>query len=417
MKKKISILLTATIAFALAACSGNSAASTTATAETTSAAPTVEESAAAEPSSNVPSGDPIYIGVLASVTGEKANYGASESNAAKMAEADINAAGGVLGRPVKVVVGDTRANAQECVNAVRSLIDQHNCSIICGPAQSGPTIASAALCNENEVPLIATFATNIKATIDENGNVQPYVYRVCYTDPYQGKVLAQYAYKELGKKKAVILYDVGSDYADGLNEYFISAFEKCGGEIVDKLAFKTGDLDYRSQLSSVKDKDFDMIFVPNTYKEIALIAKQMTDLGIEGKQIVAGDTAMSELILEMAGDSVEGMIALGHFSFQDPTISSFVERYMEENNTDVSPEQNAILSYDSVCLAADAIQRAGSTDGPALQKAINETKDFPMLHCTFSMNPEDHNPLNKQAAVYQVQNGKHTFIVNYKPED
>lgn len=357
----------------------------------------------------------ITIGVLSALTGTSANYGLSEKNAAMLAEEDLNAAGGINGKKVKIVVEDTAASPQEGVNACRKLIEQDGACMIVGPAQSGVAMACASLCNEAKVPLLATFATNPKVTLDDSGNVHPYVYRICFTDPYQGKVLSEYAFSELGKTKAAILYNISSDYAAGLNQFFEESFTSLGGEIVAKLAYKDGDVDFRSQLSELKDKDFDVILLPNVYKEIALIAEQMADLGIDA-QIVAGDTAMSTIMIDMAGEAVDGLISLGHFSNDEAPIRSFMDRYKEVYKQDNDPEPNSVLCYDGIMLAADCIKRAGSTDGEALAKAVNETRSFEMMHCSFTMNPDTHNPYNKAATIFQIQDGKQIMMIKFEPQ-
>ncbi len=404
MKRILSVVLASIVLVAaVTACSSGAS---------SSAAPSTASGTSSKTSG--PSGTPIKIGIMTMLTGDKANIGFAERDGALMAQADINAAGGILGRPVEVYFGDTRGIAQEGVNALRKLLEQDKCEMILGPGQSGTTIAVASMINEAKVPLIASTATNPAVTV-VNGVVQPYVWRICFTDPYQGKVIAEYAINKLKKTKAAILYDVGNDYAIGLNQYFEESFKAGGGTIVSKLAYKTGDVDYRSQLSELKAKDFDCILLPNNYKDIALIAKQMADLGITGKQIMCGDSGMSKVIIDMAGAAFNGATIVSHFSQEDPAIAAFLARYVKDYKLTSTPEPNGVFEYDLMMLAKDVITRAKSTKGEDLQKAINETKDFKMIHCTFTMDPATHNPLNKAATMLQVKDGKQVFIERFSP--
>lgn len=358
--------------------------------------------------------DTIRIGVMTILTGDKANIGFSERDGALMAMKDINEAGGILGKKVEVFFGDTVANPTEGVNALRKLLTQDKVDFVIGPGQSGTTIACASMINEAKIPMIASTATNPKATVVD-GKVNPYVWRMAFIDPYQGKVIADYSVNKLGKKKAVILYDVGSDYAIGLNQYFEEAYAKAGGTIVAKMAYKTGDVDFRSQLSELKSKDFDMILLPNNYKDIALIVNQMAELGITGKQIMCGDSGMSLKLIEMAGENFEGAYIVSYFSVQQPEIAAFIERYIKEYNLKDTPEPNCVLEYDLMYWAKDVIERAGSLEGEKLQKAINETKDLKLIHGSVTIDPETHDPLDKPAAMLHVENSKQVFKELFVP--
>ena len=361
--------------------------------------------------------EPIKVGVMTILTGDKAIFGFAERDGSQMAADDINAAGGILGRPVELYFGDTQANAQEGVNALRQLLDQNDVDIIIGPGQSGTVIACAPMVNDAKVPLLCSTATNPKVTINDDGSLNEYVWRLCFTDPYQGKVIAQYAYKELGMRKAVILYDVGSDYAVGLNQYFEDNFTKLGGELVAKMGYKTNDVDFRSQLTELKDMDWDMIMLPNNYKDIALIANQMMELGIEGKQIMCGDSGQSAALLDMAPEAFEGAYIVSNIDKTAPEVVALMDRYVEEYNLTATPEPNCVIHYDLMTWVKDVIERAGSTEPEALHDAINETKDLMLKTGNLTMGAEDHNPVNRPACMLHVVDGKHEYLGMYTPED
>ena len=195
----------------------------------------------------------IKIGHEVALTGPNATWGQSEANAVQMAVEKVNAAGGVLGKKIEVVAYDNRADKLEAVNVAKRLVEQDKVVAIIGPAQSGVTNAIREVNNSAKVPVIATTATNPKVTVNDDGSVVPYTFRVCFIDPFQGTVAAQFALEELKAKTAAILYDVGDEYSQFLCKYFSEAFEKGGGKITTSEAFRSGELDFRAQLGKIKE--------------------------------------------------------------------------------------------------------------------------------------------------------------------
>ena len=229
----------------------------------------------------------VKIGHAVALTGDASIWGQSESNALKMWVAKVNSQGGIDGKKIELVTYDTRADSVEAVNVAKRMIEQDKVVAIIGAAQSGVTIAMTAVTEPAKIPLIGTTATNPEVTV-KDGVVRPHTFRVCFIDPFQGTVAAQFASTELGAKTAAVLYDVGSDYSSWLAQYFIEAFEKIGGTIVGKEAFRTGELDYRAMLGKLKEQNPDVMFIPTAQKEAALAMKQARDLGYEGK-FLGGD--------------------------------------------------------------------------------------------------------------------------------
>ncbi len=359
--------------------------------------------------------DTIRIGYLANITGDGAVWGQAEVNGAKMAVEEINKAGGVLGKQIELFVGDARGNATDGVNAIKKLIEQDKVVAVLGSNYSGINLACAPIVEAAKIPQIGSFPTNPKVTVDEKGNVRPYSFRLCFIDPYQGKVLADFMVKDLAKKKAAILYEVTSDYSVGLSEYFEKRLTELGGEVVAKLAFKQGDVDFRPQLSEIKQKNPEVLLLPNLYKEIALAAKQARELGMSEVIFMGGD-GYSNTMLEMAGEELQGSYWVSHFSWEDPGLRGLLEKYTAKYG-DTNPEPNAAMGYDIVYFLVDAIKRAGTTDGPALKDAIENAKEVKLQHAVITMDPKTHNPLNKLAAIHVVQGDKIRFLKNYAPQD
>ena len=201
----------------------------------------------------------VKIGYLAALTGDWA-YGQTEVKAAQLAAEEINAKGGVNGIKIEIVPYDFRTRAEDAVNAVRRMIEQDKVHVIIGANTSGINIATAPIVNRAGVSQIATVATNPLVTVDESGKVRPYSFRICFTDPYQGKVLAFFAAREMGKKKAAILYDVGSEYSQGLREFFIKNFEQYGEANGSRFRLsRRSRRGFRAQLTEIRNSGADVL--------------------------------------------------------------------------------------------------------------------------------------------------------------
>lgn len=355
--------------------------------------------------------EPIKIGHEVALTGDASMWGQSEKNALDMEIEKINAAGGVDGRPLKLISYDNRADAVEAVNVAKRLIEQDKVVAIIGPAQSGVANAISSVTEEKQVPFIGTTPTNPLVTVTEDGTVKKYAFRTCFIDPFQGTVAAQFAYDKLEARNAAILYDVGSDYSSWLAKYFEEAFTEMGGKIVGKEAFRSGELDYRAMLGKIKQQNPDILFIPTAQKEAALAAKQARDLGITAS-LMGGDNWGSPDLITLGGSAIEGGYFVNLASLEDPDIQDFVKEYREKYGADpVLP--NPVMAIDALYMLIDAIKRAGTTDGPALAEALENTKDLKVLTGILTIDPETHNPLNKPAVIQQVKDGEFIFVEKY----
>ncbi|MGB9840854.1 ABC transporter substrate-binding protein [Thermovenabulum sp.] len=356
-------------------------------------------------------GDFIKIGHLVALTGDASMWGQSEKNALEMEVEKINKSGGVNGKHIKIIPYDTRADAVEAVNAAKRLVEQDKVIAIIGPAQSGVSNAISSVTEQAKIPFIATTATNPLVTVPKEGQVRKYAFRVCFIDPFQGRVAAQFAYTKLNAKKAAILYDVGSDYSSWLAKYFEDSFKEIGGEIVAKEAFRSGELDYRAMLGKIKQANPDVIFIPTAQKEAALAAKQARDLGIKAT-FLGGDNWGSPDLVTLGGSAVEGAYFVNLTAIEDPDIQGFIKEYKEKFNQDpVLP--NPVMAIDALYMLIDAIKRAGSLDGTALAEAMEKTKDLKVLTGNLTIDPATHNPLNKPAIIQQVKDGKFIYVEKY----
>ncbi|SDL10179.1 ABC transporter substrate-binding protein [Natronincola ferrireducens] len=354
----------------------------------------------------------VNVGWIGSLTGDQAVWGNCEFNTVKMLFEEINEKGGLLGKQINVIGYDTRGDAMEAVNAVRRLTSQDNVVAVIGPNASGQAIAISSVLEDMQVPGIATVATNPKVTIDDDGNVKPFNFRVCFIDPYQGAVAAGYAIDVLGFTKAAILYDVADDYSQGLTEFFEKTFVEKGGEIVAKEAFKFGDVDFRPQLSTIKGTNPEVLFMPYFFKEVALSANQARELGIDAV-LMGGDGWPSEVLLEMAAEAVEGSYFVNHLDFADPEVQDFKATYTAKYNLPV--ELNGYLAYDAVRVLEKAILDADSFDSVAIRDAL---KGVSVKGITGQINisPETHNPEGKDAAIIKIVDSDYIFQQKYSAD-
>ncbi|AOT68492.1 ABC transporter substrate-binding protein [Geosporobacter ferrireducens] len=350
----------------------------------------------------------VKVGWIGSLSGDQAVWGQCELNTVKMMFEEINEKGGLLGKKVEVVGYDTRGDATEAVNAVKRLTAQDKVVAIIGPNASGQAIAVSSVLEEMKVADIATVATNPKVTVVDD-KVKPFNFRVCFIDPYQGAVAAGYATEVLGFKKAAILYDVADDYSQGLTEFFEKYFVEKGGQIVAKEAFKFGDVDFRPQLSKIKEAKPEVIFMPYFFKEVALSANQARELGIDAV-LMGGDGWPSDVLLEMAKDAVEGSYFVNHLDFEDPDVQDFKAAYRTKYNSPV--ELNGYLAYDAVKLLEAAVNNANSLDSVAIRDAL-ETASVKGITGQITISKDTHNPEGKDAAIIKIVDGEYVFQQKY----
>jgi len=359
--------------------------------------------------------DVIKVGWFGALTGDQAVWGNNEFNTVKMLFEEINAAGGVTvggkAYTLEAVGYDNKGDAQEAVNVVRRLTSQDKVVAILGPNASGNAIPIAPILESAKVPDIATVATNPKVTVLD-GKVKPYNFRVCFIDPYQGAVAAGYAFDVLGARKAAVLYDVSDDYSQGLREFFIQNFEKKGGTIVADESFKSGDVDFRPQLSKIKAQNPDIIFMPYFFKEVALSANQARELGIT-QVLMGGDGWPSDQLISMGGAAVEGCYFVNHLDYEDPDVADYKARYFKKYG--VETELNGYLVHDAVVLLVDALKRAGEPTGEAIAKAL-ESSDVKGITGRIKISPQTHNPEGKDAAIIKIVGGKYIFQQKYAAE-
>jgi branched-chain amino acid transport system substrate-binding protein len=341
----------------------------------------------------------IVIGEYSSLTGSEGTFGQSTHDGVMLAIDEINAAGGIGNRKIRVITEDDQSKAEEAANAVTKLISQNNVVAVLGEVASSNSLAAAPICQANKVPMITPSSTNERVT-----QVGDYIFRMCFIDPYQGEAMANYLSKQLSMKRAAVLVDVKSDYSTGLAANFEKTFTSNGGQIVGKQSYAKGDSDFRSQLTAIKATNPEVIFVPGYYNDIGQIAIQARDLGMT-QPLAGGDGWESPKLIEIGGKALEGSFYSNHYHVDDPSpsVRDFVDKYQKRYG--VRPDSIAALAYDSARVLADAIKRAGTTDGPALRDAIAATKDFQGVTGNITLGP-DRNPIGKKLVVLEIKDGQ-----------
>jgi branched-chain amino acid transport system substrate-binding protein len=355
----------------------------------------------------------IKFGEFASLTGKEANFGTASHEGTLMAVEEINAAGGLLGKKVELLTEDDLSKAGEPATIVTKLISRDGVVAILGEVASSRSLEAAPICQENHIPMISPSSTNPKVT--ETGD---YIFRVCFIDPFQGTVMANFATKTLKAKNVAIFTDVKSDYSKGLAKFFKEGFTAAGGKIAAELDYNGGDKDFKAELTAIKSANPDAIFVPGYYTDVALICIQAKQLGIT-VPLFGGDGWEGEELVKIGQDAVEGDYFSTHYAPEVATERSknFVAAYQKRwKNTDGTPKvanAMAALGYDSAMILAQAIKTAGTTDGPKVRAALASTKDFDGVTGKITINEK--RDATKSAVIIQVKNGKFNYLETVNP--
>jgi branched-chain amino acid transport system substrate-binding protein len=353
-------------------------------------------------------GEPIRIGEYASLTGKEASWGQSSHQGIAMAVEEINAAGGVLGRPLELITEDNQTTPGQSATAAKKLISRDRVVALLGEVSSGRSLEAAPIAQAHRVPMIAPASTNPKVT-----QVGDYVFRVCFIDSFQGSVMARFAAGELKARRVAVISSVSNAYSVGLSRIFRERFTAAGGVIVAEQKYAEGDKDFRAQLTAIRAAGCDAVFVPGYYTEAALIVRQARELGL-AVPFLGGDGWVSDELLHIGGAAMDGCYYSTHFSPENtsPGVRRFVEHYRARWSGE-TPDAFAALGYDSVGVLADAVRRAGSTDGPALRDALARTRAF--VGATGETTIDANRDASKPATIIAIRGGRITFLETVPP--
>lgn len=346
--------------------------------------------------------DEIKVGINYELSGDVATYGQASVEGIEMAIEEINAAGGIDGKKIVAVKYDNKSEPAEATTLATKLVTQDNVIAIMGPATSGSFMAEIPVGIANKVPVVSGSATADDVTVDKDG-VKEYAFRICFSDSFQGTAMAKYAKSKLNASNAVIIKDNSSDYGKGLATNFRKTFEEEGGTIVAEEAYVKGDTDFNAILTNIKNKSFDVIYIPGYYSEAGLIIKQARDQGIDAP-VLGADGFDSPTLAELAGkEALNDVYFTNHYSSldKDPLVVDFIEKFNKKYNKE--PDAFNALGYDLGMFVVDSIKRAEALTGEAVKNAMAATEDFKGVTGAFSVD-ENHNPV-KSIVVIGLKDG------------
>jgi branched-chain amino acid transport system substrate-binding protein len=354
----------------------------------------------------------VKLGVFEPMTGANAAGGAMEVEGIKLAN-QLFPTVKVDGKDYKIelVVVDNKSDKVEAANAAQRLVDQDKVTAVLGSWGSSLSMAAGPIVKDKKVPAVALSATNPLVT---KGN--DYYFRVCFIDPFQGTVMANYAFKELKAKKAVIIREVSNDYSVGLARFFTDSFKKLTadeGAVLAQLNYNTNDQDFTAQLTTVKSMKPDVIFAPGNYTESALIIKQARELGITAP-FLGGDTWETPEFIDVGKQAVEGAVFSTFFATEIPiteTSKTFLDAYRKQYQKE--PAAVTALGFDGYLVVRAAIEKANSLEGPKVREALVATKDFAGAAGLITF--DENRDATKSAVIKVVKGGKFTYLTTVQP--
>ncbi len=356
-------------------------------------------------------GGEILIGEYGSFTGTTADFGNTTHNGILLAMEEVNKKGGVLGKKVRVKSEDDASLPEQAATVVKKLVNQDGVIAVLGEVASSRSMAGAPICQSAKIPMVSPSSTNPEVT--RKGN---FIFRVCFTDDFQGTVMAKFAREELKKKRAAILRDVKNDYSVGLADFFKKEFTARGGQVVADSSYSEGAKDFRAQLTSLRAKNPDCIFIPGYYNDVGNIARQARELGITAP-LLGGDGWESSKLVAIGKKAVDGCYFSTHYAIDDKNpetqkrVADFVKAYRAQYKE--SPNGLAALGYDAAKIMCDAIKRAGTTNGTKIRDALAATKNFPGV--TGNITIDKNRNAVKSAVILQVKGKDFKFMARIQP--
>jgi branched-chain amino acid transport system substrate-binding protein len=357
-------------------------------------------STAAEPSE-------LVIGHFASMTGGTAHFGQDTDKAVRLAVDEVNAAGGVLGKQVKLTTLDDRGDSAEAANAVSRLIDVTKVHALIGEVSSSLSLAGGRVAQRRKIPMVSPSSTNPKVT-----EVGDYIFRVCFLDPFQGKVMALFARNTLKMASVAVLKDVKNDYSIGLADAFKSAFTAIGGKITIEQSYSQGDTDFSAQVTAIKGVGPQALYVPGYYAEVGAIARTAQRLGLK-VPLMGGDGWDAPDLFKIGGDALEGSYFSNHFApdAATPRAQKFVADFTKKFGQ--APTGLGALGYDAAAVLFDAVKRAGKIDTVAIRDALAQTKNFDGVTGVITIDAGRN--AEKSAVVIKISGGQGKYESTVQP--
>ncbi len=349
----------------------------------------------------------IMIGQYGSMTGAEATFGQATDEGIRLATDEVNAAGGIKGKKIKLVTMDDQGKAEDAASVVTRLIEQEKVLAILGEVASSRSLAAAPIAQNKKIPMISPSSTNPKVT-----EVGDFIFRTCFIDPFQGTVMAKFAFENLKLKKIAVLRDVKSDYSVGLADFFIQKFKELGGEIVGDASYQSGDVDFKAQLTNLKGSNPEGLFIPGYYTEVGLIARQARELGLKAK-LMGGDGWDSPKLSEIGGKDVDGSVFSNHYSNEtkDPVAVEFINKFKAKYNK--LPDGLSAAGYDAAKVLYKAMAATSDLTAQAIRDQIAKTTDHAGVTGRITINEKRN--ATKSAVVVEVQGASNKFVTTISP--
>lgn len=350
----------------------------------------------------------IVIGRYDSMTGNDGAFGIAGNKGIQMAIDEVNAAGGIKGKKVRMISLDDQSKSEEAASVTTRLITQNHVVAILGGMASGRSLAAAPIAQSYKVPFISYASTNPAVT-----KVGDYVFRICFIDPFQGLVVAKFAAEDLKAKTAAVLRDVKNDYSVGLADVFVEEFKKRGGKVVADFSYMSGDVDFKAQLTQIRAASPDVLFIPGYYSEVGLIAQQARQLGVKST-FLGGDAWDSDRLYQIGKDAINGGYYIYHYSTEstEPVVVEFIKKFKALYNNE-TPEVLSALGYDAARILFAALEKAPDMSGDSIRKELAKTKDFNGVTGKITLN--ENRDAVKSAVVVQVDKTKRKYITTITP--
>jgi branched-chain amino acid transport system substrate-binding protein len=353
----------------------------------------------------------IKIGLITPLSGDVKTFGESVRNSFLIAVEEANARGGVAGMKITYVIQDDKNDATEAANVANLLVNQQRVQAIVGSVTSKTTIPVSDIIQSAKIPTITPTATNPKVTVAD-GKRKDYMFRACFIDPFQGTVMAKFSRETLKGKSAAVLYDASNDYSKGIAEVFRDAFRKMGGKVAAFESYGKDDVDFSALLTKVKASGADVLFLPDYYNKVGLIAKQVQEKGLKVR-LVGPDGWDSPDLMKIAGSAIEGGYFSNHYSPDDkrPEVAAWVKKYREKHGQ--VPDALGTLAYDATNLLLEAIRKAGSDDPKKIRDALASIRDFQAVSGKSTL--DGNGDMIKSAAILKIEGGKQKFVKMVNP--
>ena len=350
----------------------------------------------------------VRIGLVTPLTGDVKTFGESTKNSFNIAIEEYAKNGKYK---IEAVIADDRNDPTEGQNAALKLITQDKVTAIIGPLTSKVAIPIAEVANKYKVPVITGTATNPKVTISD-GKRKPYVFRACFIDPFQGTVGANFALTSLKAKTAAVLYDVGNDYSKGLAEFFKATFTKGGGSVVTYESYQKDDVDFSALISKIAVKKPDVIYVPDYYNKVGLIAKQVREKGIKSTML-GGDGWDSPELMKVGGNAIIGGYFTNHYSpdRKDPVAEAFIKKYKERHG--IVPDALGSLGYDATRILLETLDKVKKPKPEEIAKALATMKNHKGVTGTISF--DANGDAVKSAVILKIEKTGFRYVTTINP--